>query len=227
MNKIRDEITDRIDLTINEENQLHLSLVDELFEELTNIESNLDKYSMDWVFEYAHNRIESVFEEEIRTTFVCLRDNKEEESIVKETNEMIKRVALSIKKNTRSFGGAQTFTTISEIIGSFIIIMLSHELTAYFVGHYSYLISATIIVSFFAIFKIFIEKRYVSKYNKKKQRKRFKSSLTKTRKSFVQMFLFYLRVRRFDSDCGGLTSEERHQKALLFIKENHPKLEFN
>jgi hypothetical protein len=226
MNKIKDEIINRIDLTEAEEKELQLELVDELFEELVALEDDLDKYNMEWVFDYAHGRIEEVFEEEVKSTFVCLRDKKEGETIVKETNSMIHKIAKSIEKSTKSFDGAQTITTVGEIIGSFIIIMLSHEVTAYFVGHYSYLISTTIIVAIFAFFKIFMEKRYVSKFNRRRQKRIYKASLQKTRKSFIQMFLFYLRVKRFDTKCKGLTSEARHQKAILFIKENHPKLEF-
>lgn len=226
MKKIRDEILDRIDLTEEEEERLQLNLVDDLFEELIGLEKDLDKYNMEWVFNYSHDRIQEVFESEIKSTFVCLRDKKEGKSIIQETNKMIHKIALSIEKSTKSFDGAQTVTTIGEIIGSFIIIMLSHEVTAYFVGHYSYLISTTIIISIFAFFKIFLEKRYVSKYNRKRQKRIYKTSLQKTRKSFIQMFLFYIRVKRFDTKYKGLSSNERHQKALLFIKENHPKLEF-
>jgi hypothetical protein len=226
MKKIRDEILNRIDLTEEEENELDLDLVDNLFDELIALEADLDKYNMEWIFNYSHERIEEVFESEIKSTFVCLRDKKEGESIIKETNKMLKKIALSIEKSTKSFNGAQTITTIGEIIGSFIIIMLSHEVTGYFVGHYSYLISTTIIVAIFAFFKIFLEKRYVSKFNRRRQKRIYKASLQKTRKSFIQMFLFYLRVKRFDKKCMGLSGDTRHQKALLFIKENHPKLEF-
>jgi hypothetical protein len=226
MNGIKDEILNRIDLTEEEEKGLQMDLVDNLFEELVAIEDNLDMYNMEWVFNYSHSRIEKVFKAEIKSTFVCLRDKKEGESIIKETNKMIHKIAVSIEKSTKSFNGAQTLTTIGEIIGSFIIIMLAHEVTAYFVGHYSYLISTTIIVAIFAFFKIFIEKRYISKFNRRRQKRIYKASLQKTRRSFIQMFLFYLRVKRFDTKCEGLSGDVRHQKVLLFIKENHPKLEF-
>lgn len=226
MNKIKDEIINRIDLTKAEEKELQLDLVDNLFEELDEIENDLNKYNMEWVFDYAHGRIEEVFESEIKNTFVCLRDKKEGQPIINETNNMLHKIALSIEKSTKSFNGAQTITTVGEIIGSFIIIMLSHEVTAFFVGHYSYLLSTTIIVAIFALFKIFIEKRYVSKFTKRREKKIYKASLQKTRKAFVQMFLFYLAVKRFDAKYQDLSGESRHKKAILFIKQNHPKLNF-
>lgn len=226
MKKIKDEILNRIDLTEEEEENLQLDIVDNLFEELVSIEADLDKYNMEWVFDYAHNRIQEVFESEIKSTFISLKDKKEGESIIKETNKMLHKIALSIEKTTKAFNGAQTLTTVWEIIGSFIIIMLSHEVTAYFVGHYSYLLSTTIIVAIFAFFKIFIEKRYISKFNRKRQKRIYKASLRKTRKSFIQMFLFYIRVKRFDKKHKGLSGDNRHKKAILFIKENHPRLEF-
>jgi len=227
MDSIKKEISKHIDLTSEEERALQLDLVDDLFKELVGMERDLDKYNMEWVFNYAHERIVAVFDSEIKGALGCLKDEKKEEkSIVQETNKMIYKIASSIEKSTKSFNGAQTVTTISEIIGSFIIIMLSHEVTAYFVGHYSYLISTTVIVAIFAFFKIFIEKKYISKYNKKRQKRIYKSSLRKTRKAFIQMFLFYLGVKRFDKKYKDLNGELRHKKAVSFIKENHPRLDF-
>lgn len=226
MVKIRDEILNRIDLTEKEEQDLQLNLVDELFDELILLQKDLNKYNMDWVFNYSHNKIDKLFKSEIKNVFFCLQDKKEGKSIVDETNNMIKKIAKSLEKSTRAFNGAQTLTTLCEIVCSFAIIMLSHEITSYFVGHYSYLLSATIIISIFAFFKIFIEKRYISKFNRKRQMRIYRSSLKKTRKSFIQMFLFYLRVKRFDLKYQNLESASRQKKAILFIKENHPKLEF-
>lgn len=227
MESIKNEIIKHIDLTEEEEEVLQLDLVDELFDELVGFESDLDKYNMEWVFDYSHKRIVEVFESEIKGALGCLKDEKKEEkTIVQETNKMLYKIASAIEKSTKSFNGAQTITTVSEIIGSFIIIMLSHEVTAFFVGHYSYLLSTTLIVAIFAFFKIFIEKKYISKFNRKRQKRIFKSSLRKTRKAFIQMFLFYLGVKRFDNKYKNLNGELRHKKAILFIKENHPKLDF-
>jgi len=226
MNKIRDEISYRVDLSEEEEKQLSLDPIDELFEELDDIGKKLDMYSIDWAFNYSHNKIEEVFEKEIKTKFVRLKDEKTEgKSIVNETNSMLHKIGASIAKTTKSFNGAQTATTVGEIIVSFVIIMLSHELTSYFVSHYAALISTTIIVAIFALFKIFIEKRYITKMNKKRQKRIYRNSLQKTRKAFIQMFIFYIKVNRFDEKHKDLNGENRHLKALEFIKENHPKLE--
>ncbi len=226
MKKIRNEILDRIDLTKQEEEDLKLNIVDKMFDELEDIESEIEKYNMQWVFNYSHDRIEEVFEEEIKGAFCRLREDKEGESIVNETNNMLQKIAQTIEKNAKAFNGAKTLSTIGEIVGSFILIMAIHELTNFFVTQYSTLISASIIVVFFALFKIFIEQRYISKFNRKREERVYKASLEKTRKAFIQMFLFYLRVRRFDEKHKNLNGKERHKKAIIFIKENHPKLEF-
>ncbi|MDC7237686.1 MAG: hypothetical protein PQJ49_07585 [Sphaerochaetaceae bacterium] len=227
MTKIRNEIKDRIDLTKKEEEDLKLNIVDQMFDELKAIENEISKYNMEWVFSYSHDRIEEVFEAEIKGAFCSLREDKEGETIVKETNNMIHKIAKTIEKNARAFNGAKTLSTVGEIVGSFIFIMTIHELTTFFVTQYSNLISASIIVTFFAFFKIFIEQRYVSKFNRKREERVYKLSLQKTRKAFIQMFMFYLKVRRFDETHKNISGKERHKKALIFIKENHPKLEFN
>ncbi|MCK9190065.1 MAG: hypothetical protein M0P10_00770 [Sphaerochaetaceae bacterium] len=47
MNKIRDEISYRVDMSEEEEKQLSLEPIDELFEELDDIGKKLDMYSID------------------------------------------------------------------------------------------------------------------------------------------------------------------------------------
>ncbi len=225
MHKIKEEILYRVDITEEEDKELHLDKVDQMFEELEEMEKDLDKYNMEWVFDYAHNRICDIFEHEIKDKFRALKRESETASIENEANSLLKKVALSIEKNTKAFNGAQTMTTVGEIVLSFVIIMASHELTSYFVSHYAALISATIIVAIFALFKIFVEKRYISKINKRRQKRIYKKSLLSTRKAFIQMFIFYIKVSRFDREHRGENSENRHKKALIFIKENHPKLE--
>lgn len=225
MHKIKDEILSRIDITEEENEELHLDRVDLIFNELEALENDLDKYNMDWVFNYAHDKITDVFRDEIKDKFLALRKESEAASIELEANSLIKKVACSIDKNARAFNGAQTVTIVGEIIGSFAIIMLSHELTSFFVTQYAGLISATIIVAFFAIFKIFIEKRFVSRMNKKRQKRIYKKSLKDTRKAFIQMFIFYIKVSRFNRKHRNDPHEDRHKLARLFIKENHPKLE--
>lgn len=225
MHKIKEEILYRIDITKEETILLELDKVDSMFDELESLEKDLEKYNMEWVFNYAHNRITYIFEHEIRDKFRALKRTSEASSIESETNSLLRKVNISIEKNTRAFNGAQTFTTVVEIILSFLIIMLSHVLTSYFVSHYAALINATIIVAIFAIFKIFIEKRYISKINRKRQKRIYKKSLQTTKKAFIQMFIFYIKVSRFDKEHKNDLNEDRHKLALLFIKENHPKLE--
>lgn len=225
MHKIKEEILYRVNISEEDEQTLNLDKVDLMFERLESLEKDLDKYNMQWVYDYAHNEICTTLEHEIKDKFKKLLNQNEGNSIKSETTSLLKKVALSIEKNTKAFNGAQSFITIIEIIFSFIVIMLSHEITSYFVSHYASLVSATIIIAIFALFKIFIEKRYISKINKRRQKRIYKKSLLNTRKAFIQMFIFYIKVSQFEKEHKNDTKEDRHKLALLFIKENHPKLE--
>jgi hypothetical protein len=82
MTKIRNEIIDRIDLTQKEED-LKLNIVDQMFDELETIENDISKYNMEWVFSYSHDRIEEVFEAEIKGAFCSLREAKEGELLLR------------------------------------------------------------------------------------------------------------------------------------------------
>ncbi|MBK5200142.1 MAG: hypothetical protein JJE21_01260 [Spirochaetaceae bacterium] len=224
MNKIKEEILNRIDITEEEACLLDLDRVDLNFKELECLENNLDKYNMEWVFNYAHNIISDLFEHEIKDKFIALQNNTEAVSIESEANFLLKKVAFSVKKNKRDFYKGQFIIVLGEILLSFIVIMILNIMTTYFLDHYAELINATIIVAIFSLFKIFIEKNYVSRINKRKQKSFFKKSIHSARKSFIQMFIFYIKISRFDIEHRNDTKEVRRKQALLFIKKNHPKI---
>lgn len=221
MKKVSEEIKSKFNLTDTEESSLQLKQIDETYEELESIIENKERYSMDWAYNYAHDKIEQIYKDNLCSKFCKSYITGEPETIKKEIVDLMKSTERTINKSTKTFYHAQTIIDWGEIIVSFIVIMAIHEITAICVDNYSKIINASIIVIIFALFKIFIEKKFIHKFLIKREQNIYKRALRKTKQSFIHLFILKIQVDRFNKENASLPRENKLSNAVNFIKLNH------
>jgi len=217
MKQIANDIQEFHDITPDKVEKLKLEQVDEVFNTLEKEYDEAYIYNMEWLYENAHHQIDRLYAENIQQHLKQYCQCTGEECINCELEQNMEKTTEVMRGLVNNFKKVKRLTNVLEIAASFVVIMMIHILTDVFVENYSTIVSASLIVIFFALFKIFLEGAVVNKILYKREKILFKRNIEHTRDAFIRLYVFYLWVN--DLAKEKMPDEQRHQKALSLIQE--------